>query len=209
MTGPLPITCWLTLLLLASTAAGEPGTPKAAVEPFPCAQHCGDLSCTLLDFQGFSRDNRAAAYYRRSCPGSLSQKPFRETWHVVQLPAGKGRLSHHQLRVSGGLPNLLREQGFTLNRIPGAPLEEDGGWRFRDEYGRTYDVTLVTREKVTWTLTVTRETELLLQDERSFDEIYFDLRPELFLSTDGTRLAVFLTLDAMIHWDAGMAFYGL
>jgi hypothetical protein len=209
MAAPFRIVGWLILLFSATSAAGDPGGTPPHAEPFPCATHCGDLPCTLLDFLGFSKDNRLAAYFRRTCPGPLDPKPFRETWHVVQLSTGKGRLSPRQHRVSGGLPNLLREHGFTHHRIPGAPLEQDGRWLFRDEYGRTYDVGIVTREKVTWTLRVFRAEELVLQDERSFDEIYFDLRPELFLSADGKRLAVFLTLDAMILRDAGMAFYAL
>lgn len=170
-----------------------------------CRNRCADLPCEEFDFQGFSPDGKQAGYRRLLCPGDHSEEKRREGWHLVRLVRNGARLETHQSPVKGRFPQWFKQQGFEFTTLQGT-VTDKARWSFSDPWGRTYEVRLETREKVYWHLDVLLGDAQLLTYESPFNEIYFDVRPQLYLTPKGDRLAVVLSLDALIRRDAGMVF---
>jgi len=202
----LPLLLWLWLL--PTTAASQqikPEEPKTL-----CASRCGSLPCEFTNFKGFAPDGKQAGYITVTCPPPQSHSAPRLVWFVKFLPRAQvGRIHSRNKRLEGvRFPDYFGDNQFVTTELPGQ-LKENGKWEFLDSANRSFEITLVTLEKVTWTLTVRYGTQVLLTYSSDFDEIYFDFRPRIYESPDGRKVAVILDLDAMVRRDSGVAFFHL
>mgnify|MGYP006971707863 FL=1 len=205
---PLFLPLLLLLWLLPAATAGqelEPETPETL-----CATRCGQLPCEFTNFKGFSPDGKLAGYITVTCPPPQSHSTARLVWYVKFLPRSVvGRIHSRNKRLEGvRFPDYFQDNRFVTTELFGQHSEK-GKWQFIDSSNRTFEITLLTLEKVTWTLTVRHGTKVLLTYSSNFDEIYFDFRPRIYESPDGRKVAVTLDLDAMVRRDSGVAFFNL
>ncbi len=208
----------LYAVLVGSPVLGdEPAAPPIDEETASarCARLCSQTPCTLMEFNGFSKDSTRFGHSYLVCPGPHGEGEARLTWHVREVTPGKRKLHFKGITDIGQkMPRYFQTEGYELLPVT-ATTQDKNRYRFHLPRGATADIELVTEEKVAWYLTLTGAGETaspgaeIFRYRGEFEEIYFGLVPRVYLSPDGQRIAVLLALDAMVRVDAGLAVFSI
>lgn len=183
-----------------------------AAEPTPaelCARLCHDVPCENYEFLGFSPDSTHYGYSHLTCPGKLEEKKARFTYHLRRVRPGKRKRSTEGIVLEGvNFPGYFEGHGFKIEELSAKKLDKQL-YEFRTDRGLALQVELVTEKKVAWYFRVEGAEGKRFTYRGEFEEIYFGLRPRVFLSPDGQRAAVVLLLDAMVRVDAALVLFSL
>lgn len=201
---------FLLSMLFSHLAAGFPGGPEGAQDIAPrCAQLCADTMCEVIAFRGFSADSSRIAYSLLQCPGVHGEGKAKFTWQVREISKGKGKLRLRRVESPGERhATWFKKQGFTAREIPGREVEKNK-WLFNSPEGSTLSIELATEKRVAWYLDVTRKERHVFRYRGEFEEIYFELKPWVYLAPDNRKVAVVLALNGVIRVDAGIAVFSL
>lgn len=174
-----------------------------------CAKLCAETPCGVYDFYGFAPDSGRFGYAHLTCPGAHVQERHRFTWHVRHIHAGKGRLNTSGVALKDKVyPEYFSVEKYLVKELTGELIGKNS-WSYTTPDGLELVVELKTEKKVAWYLTVLDGTRELMKYRGEFEEIYFSFKPRLYLAPDGRKLALSLTLDAMIKVDGALVVFKL
>ena len=194
------------MMVVAGMGGAEAAEPTPAEQ---CAKLCHDVPCEKYEFLGFSPDSTRYGYWHLTCPGKLEGAKARSTYHLRRVKPGKRKLSTEGIVLEGvSFPDYFEGNGFKIEELPATKLDKQQ-YEFRDDRGLVLKVELVTEKKVAWYFHVEGSEGKRFTYRGEFDEIYFGLRPRVFISPDGQRAAVVLLLDAMVRVDAALVVFSL
>jgi hypothetical protein len=202
------------LLLVPPPALGDqPAEEETAL--VRCVRLCSQTPCTLMEFEGFSKDSKRFGHSYLACPGAHGEGEAQLTWHVREISPGKRKLHFKGVTDIGQkMPRYFKTEGYELLPVAGT-ADGRNRYRFLLPRGMTVDIELATEDKVAWYLTVSSASSSepapreIFRHRGEFEEIYFGLTPRVYLSPDGQKIAVLLALDAMVRVDAGLAVFSL
>jgi len=184
-------------------------TPEGPPFDDRCAEVCADTACEVLSFAGFSPDSATLAYSLLRCPGAHGEGEPIVTWHVREIAKGKRKLHMKAVQLPGEkFPKWLKDRDFTVTEITGSE-EEKNRWTFLLPEGSQVVIEMKTEEKVAWYLEVLRDGKSIFRYRGEFEEIYFGIRPWVYIAPDSQKIAVVLALNAMVRVDSGLAVFSL
>jgi hypothetical protein len=174
-----------------------------------CSELCHDKACENYEFFGFSVDSTRYGYSHLTCPGDLVKGRARFTYHLREIRPGKRKRKSTGLVLEGvRYPGYFKSNDYWVEELP-AQKAGKNSYTFENDRGLKIGIELVTEKQVAWYLRVSGVEGERFTYRGEFEEIYFGLRPRVYLSPDGERAAVVLLLDAMIKVDAALVIFSL
>jgi len=205
----MAFTALLALLAIIGEQPGSGDERDPEIDPaLRCRELCRDLPCTSFEFFGFSPDGAQVGYSRLRCPGAHSRNgQARLKWHLSVLKSGSPKVLLAGIRQTGvSFPRYFRRNGFVITEVGGAEQEKNS-WTFSAADGTSFTVELRTEETMACYFSVASPSGRSYRHRWQLSEIYFGIRPRLFLSPDGRRAALLLALDAGVKVDGELAVF--
>jgi hypothetical protein len=175
-----------------------------------CRRLCQERACELYEFLGFAHDSLSFCYSRTACPGAQGEGKPRYDFHVREVKPGKRKLATPRIETDDDdkFPAYLKTHDYRVIELTGKRTG-DNAWEFVAPAGQKIVVEMKTEQAVAWYLTVSHCEKEIFRHRGEFKEIYFSLIPRLYVSPDGQKIGLFMTLDSMVKLDAGFAVFSL
>ena len=182
------------LLLLLAALVLSPGDTAA-----PAARPTAEIS-----FYGWSPDSTRVGWaLERRRPG----KPAKKVWYLRETKRtahGKARLQKVALSREESTSGFFQRNHYALHDLPTSSTGERTRVEIPLRYDRTLVLELKTEDKIRLYYWFEEGTDRLLLYTSTFEEIYFAFDARAWLSPDGRRVALALSLDGDIRLDAAL-----
>jgi len=203
----------VSLVLVALAVPAQVGAEDIKDPATVCGILCPDRPCEKNEFRGFSSDSTQFGHSVLQCPGPQGTAP-RIVYHAAVLAKTGRKLAYSPVpKRNETFPLFYSRHDYEAKELTptriGNPKEQGTPWEYLTPAGIQITFYWRTESKVAWYFEVRRNGKLRYTYRKEFDEIYYAVAPRVFISPDGKKAALVMSLDALIKEDAGIAVFRL